>query len=178
MKKRITVWNILALVFIFYVIMNIVVLRSKSRRSEAMTHKYFVHNLRRINQAVVLYTQEYQGKMPTASIWADLIKKQQLVFESDFITPMSYSNSGLYYNRSLEDKLAVNLKGCTVVIFTGRGPWNANGNMIDFRNSSVNRKYSYVITLNGNVYRYIADNNSYQRLKDGRVFSFDTLHWE
>lgn len=139
---------------------------------------YSIRNLERINKAIILYAEENE-KMPSASKWADsLVEKNELLFKMDFITPTSYDHFGIYYNNALENKSLSSINKDTVVLFTARGEWNSNGNKKVFYEKTTGRKYYHVITLNGDVYRHDADDDTYLRLKDAQTIKSESLYWE
>lgn len=179
MKKNNLLFGIIVTVFIMFVFSSIFVSLTNRKRSEFVKYWYFKRNLERVNLAVLLYAEEHNKIMPSASSWADLIKEDnQLILKEDFVTPMSYSYFGLYYNKSLENKSLSNLKKDTIVLFTAKGEWDSNGDTKIFCKKSVNEKHSYVITINGDIYKYNPDANIFRGLKDNRVIDFSNLYWE
>lgn len=148
----------LTIIFIFFVVVFLFVYITENRRSEFVKFWYFQNNFKRVNLAVLLYAEEHDGIMPPASSWADLIKgNNQLILKGDFVTPMSYSGFGIYYNNALENESLSRLNEDTVVLFTAEVPfaaehqWNANGSKEFFYKHGS--KHSYLITLNGEIYK-------------------------
>jgi hypothetical protein len=133
---------------------------SQGRRNESTAYYYFRANLKRINIAIAEYANGHSGKMPDAQVWADLITKQnKLIMEEDFMAPSEYGK--ICYNANLSNKLYSDLKGNTVTLFMARGDWNVNGNKDWFYENSVHRKHSYLITLDGLIYRHDPDHNTF-----------------
>lgn len=179
MYKHKLLYGMLKLISILFIMAVLFAYITETRRSEFVKYWYFKRNLERVNQAVILYAQENDSEMPSALRWADLVKNNnQLVLKEDFITPMSYPGFGIYFNKTLENKSLSDIKGNTVVLFTAKGEWNSNGDMKYFREKSDNLKHSYVITLNGDIYKYRSKNDTFLRLKDSQVIDFDALYWE
>ena len=172
LKTSVIIFVLLVMAFVVYIHLH------GDWRNLFVRDFYFKRNLERINLAVLLYAEKHNGIMPTASSWADLIKdKNPLILKEDFVTPMSYSNFGIYYNNALENKSLPSLKENTVVLFTAKGKWNSNGNIQYFREHSSHR-HVYVITINGEIYRYNPDNDTYLRLKNSQEINSGSLYWE
>lgn len=179
MKKRHLSLKASAITFVLLVMAFVVYTHlHQDRRNLFVRDFYFKRNLERINQAIILYAEENE-EMPPASIWADLIEeKNKLLFKKDFVTPMSYSQFGIYYNNVLENKSLSSFNKDTVVLFTAKGEWNSSGNKKVFLEKSVNLKRSYVITLNGDIYTYNSNDGTYIRLKDAQIIKPENLYWD
>lgn len=178
MKKSGLLSGILKTGLVIFALAVLFVFITERGRSEFVKYWYFKTNLKRIHLAVLFYAQKHDGLMPAASSWADLIKDEnQLLLKNDFITPMSYPDFGIYYNTALDNQSLPSLKDDTVVLFTGEGAWNSNGNRSSFQKQAVHR-HVYVITLKGEIYRYNHHNDTYLRLKDSQEVHADRLYWE
>jgi hypothetical protein len=172
-----TVIKILLTLLFLSIVLLVFVQLSQSRRNEFMAYWYFRANLRRINIAITEYANEHSGKMPEAQVWADMITKQnKLILREDFRAP--HSSFRVCYNANLGEKLYSDLKEGTIVLFMGRGDLNANGDKNWFYENSVNRKHSYLITLNGEIYRHNPDRDDFLRLSDGKTIPSGDLLWK
>ena len=169
--------RLLAVLFILFVIIpSMMGIISNILRSEAVKYSYFKRNLKRINLAVISYAEEHNGIMPSASSWADLIKNNnQLLLKADFVTPMSHPNFGVYYNNALENKLLTSLKDDTVILFTNRGEWNSNGDIRFLHEKAVNLNHLYIITLNGEIYRYHPKKDTCKKLSSAEWINSESL---
>ncbi len=179
MKKNLKILSIILFVFVVFALLIMLVNCSRGRRHEFLSNWYFVHNLKRLNIAIANYANNNSGKMPDASEWADLITTQnKLILREDFVSPVSHPSFGVCYNIALTGKLYSNLENNTVVLFMTKGDWNSSGNNDSFYKNSVNRKHSYLITLNGDIYRYNPDRNHFLRLRDDKMIHSDGLFWD
>jgi hypothetical protein len=147
-------------------------------RNRFVANCYFWANLNRLNLAVASYAQEHSGIMPDSQRWADsLIEQEELLMKKDFITPSSFSSYGVYYNSNLQGKLYSDLEDEHVILFTTKGEWNASGTEKLFYERSSGHGISYVITLNGKIYRYNPDRKDFTRIKGDGVIDPNGLVW-
>ena len=108
MKKKHVLLRIIAFFSILLIILFTYTYFHQKHRSEFVKYWYFKRNLERVNQAVILYAQKNDSEMPSASKWGDLVKnKNQLILKEDFITPMSYPDFGIYFNKALERRILI-----------------------------------------------------------------------
>jgi hypothetical protein len=136
-----------------------------------------VTNLERIHLAIVTYANEHSGKMPDSQNWADiLMDNQKLIMKGDFVSSVSHPSFGVVYNRNLSGRQYSELKSNCVVLFEGKGQWNATGGKNTFYGYAFRRKQSYLVTLNGDIYYF--SSGVMMRLKDDVHIDPNNLIWE
>lgn len=149
----------------------------RCNRLEGFGNISFVANLRRINSALVNYANAHSGKMPNSRDWADaIIGNQNLVLKEDFGSPSCLF--GVFYNERLSGRDYSALKDNCVVLFEGKGQWNATGSKDTFYSFASKRKQSHLVTLKGDAYEYYSSSNVMVRLKDGVHVESNSLIWE
>lgn len=171
--------GILVCIILGFVFFYLFIYMTISRRNEIIANWYCENNLKRINQAILIYANKHDGEMPITSTWADLIlEENQLVFKEDFVTPASWTSWGICYNKSFEEKNISDLKAEAVILFMAKGDWNASGSKELFCKDSVSRKHSCIITLNGDIYRHDPDRDCFTRIRDNVIVESDSLSWQ
>ena len=85
---------------------------------------------------------------------------------------------GVFYNESLSGREYSELKDSCVVLFEGKGQWNATGGKNTFNGYASRRKQSYLVTLNGDIYIYYSSSGVMMRLKDDVRIDPNNLIWE
>jgi hypothetical protein len=147
----------------------------RCNRLEAIANISFVANLERINLALANYAKDHSGKMPDSQDWGDAITgSQNLVLKEDFRSQSSLV--GVLYNESLSGREYSELKGSNVVLFEGKGQWNATGGKNTFYDYASRRKQSYLVTLGGDIY-YYSSSSVMRRLKDNARIDPNNLIW-
>ncbi len=148
----------------------------RCNRLEGLANISFATNLKRINFALTNYAKDHSGKMPNSRDWGDaIIGNQNLVLKEDFGSESSLF--AVFYNRDLSDREYSELKDNCVVLFEGKGQWNATGGKNTFYDYASRRKQSYLITLNGDIYIY-GSSGVMKRFKDDTRIDPNSIIWE
>ena len=149
----------------------------RRNRLEGYANISFVANLRRINLALANYAKDHSGKMPNSQNWGDaVIGNQNLVLKEDFGNKSSLF--GVFFNESLSGREYSELKDNYVVLFEGKGQWNATGRKNTFYGYASRGERFFLITLNGDIYIYNAYEKTTVRLKDNVRIDPNNLIWE
>lgn len=174
-KKILKVLAVIA--FIYFLFICFVEITSGFRK-EFIANFYFRSNLKRINLAIAKYASENSGRMPDAKEWADrLISQNEFIQKDDFISPATYSNFGVCYNANLSNRQYSELKGGHIVFFEAKCDWNASGKKVFFDRRAYPNQ-SHLITLNGDIYQYNQNSNSYKRLSEKTHVDPNALIWK
>ena len=117
--------------------------------------------------------------MPDSQNWADLLMgNQRLILKRDFVSQMSHPSFGVLYNENLSGRQYAELKSNCVVLFEGKGLWNATGSKNTFYGFASRIKQSHLITLGGDIYIYYSSSGAMMRLKDDVYIDPNNLIWE
>jgi len=171
--------KILVLIVVCFMLYGGLIAHVRCNRLEGLANIYFVTNLERVYLAMAEYAEGHSGKMPDSQNWSDLLMaNQRFILKSDFINQVSYPLFGVLYNENLSGRQYADLNSNCVVLFEGKGPWNATGNKNTFYNFGSRIKQSHLITLGGDIYVYYSSSGAMMRLKDYVYIDPNNLIWE
>lgn len=166
------------LIIIFILSVKLILCSGINNRLKSMSGMFFTANLRRLNAALIQYTEGHSGEFPNSKNWFNaLVNSQPLIINTDYEGMSSSLRVAVFYNNYLSGRSISNLKGNTVVLFEGKGEANASGNKEVFYGFSSERPIAKLVTLDGSVYVYYSESKKIKRLGDSLQINPDDLFW-